>query len=181
MSSPSEAHLSVVALLLEFTVQLLVFLFQTLSLKNNHGRAYCSGWGPPLPSQASPGTWEPCYRISFFSILSGVPTAWAATWPRGLSHQPHGTPGLPWNAYTSLWVWQRGGEACLGFQGSGWKQSEAASAKQAPRQMPADGDLPFNYRFGREFYMFERIFILSLLRRDGDAGVTLIPKYGDKL
>ena len=29
--------------------------------------------------------------------------------------------------------------------------------------------------------MFERIFILSLLRRDGDGGVTLIPKYGDKL
>lgn len=29
--------------------------------------------------------------------------------------------------------------------------------------------------------MFERIFSLSLLRRDGDGGVTLIPKYGDKL
>ena len=31
MSSPSEAYLSVVALRLEFTVQLLVSLFQTLS------------------------------------------------------------------------------------------------------------------------------------------------------
>lgn len=131
--------------------------------------------------QASPGTWLPCFSISFFSILSGVLTAWAATWPWGPSHQPHGAPGLPWNAYTSLWVWERGGEACLGFQGSGWQQNEGASAKQALRQMPADGNLPFNYRFGREFYMFERIFILSPFRRDGDGGVTLISKCGDKL